>query len=588
MATESSLTGAAAVVGALRGNGVETVFGIPGTHNLELYRQLASSDIRHVAPRHEQGGGYAADAYARVSGRPGVCVTTSGPGLTNIATAAATAYADSVPLLVISPGAPLGQERADVGWLHEVKDQRAAMDALYDRRRPRLLARRRPAAVIHETFARWRVERPRPVHLELPLDVLESPWDGGGSRAAGERGAPALRRRAGRGRRRAARRLHPADRPRRRRARRLRPGRTAGGAARRAPVATSVSGKGVVPESHPLSLGAGVGLGPVQEAIEAADVLLVAGSELADSDLWGVRLHPRGTVIRVDVDLRQLHKNVPADIAVHGDAATVLGALADSLADARGDTPRDTPGGIQAASPGGARDDVLGGRAPGRHGQERAARVRAAAEEAAMSVGAAWRPVQEVLRDCLPEDTIVAGDSATGVLLRDRAVLADGRAAQVRLPDRLRHARLRRARRDRRQAGGPGQDRDRAGRDGGTLFSVQELAVAAELRLSLPVIVMNNHGYAEIREEMLARNIPPVAVGHRRHRLPRTRPRLRRARRAGRRPGGAARGAEAGARRQRAHGDRGDRGRLRKLCYVRDGSTRCLQAGYNFRLNRRV
>ncbi|GAA2793335.1 hypothetical protein GCM10020219_075670 [Nonomuraea dietziae] len=73
-----------------------------------------------------------------------MCVTTSGPGLTNIATAAATAYADSVPLLVISPGAPLGQERADVGWLHEVKDQRAAMGRALRPQRPRLLARAGP------------------------------------------------------------------------------------------------------------------------------------------------------------------------------------------------------------------------------------------------------------------------------------------------------------------------------------------------------------------------------------------------------------------------------------------------------------
>ncbi|MER6948033.1 5-guanidino-2-oxopentanoate decarboxylase [Nonomuraea sp. NPDC000554] len=481
MATESSLTGAAAVVSALRDNGVDTVFGIPGTHNLELYRHLTGSGIRHIAPRHEQGGGYAADAYARVSGRPGVCVTTSGPGLTNIATAAATAYADSVPLLVISPAAPLGQERADIGWLHEVKDQRAAMDALYDRS-VRVSSAAQAVAVIHETFARWRVERPRPVHLELPLDVLESGWDG---RAPGPLTPAALRPPAGV--------LSAA-------AEALRGATTplivlgggavnAGAAAARlaellgAPVVTSVSGKGVVPESHPLSLGASVALTPVREAIDAADVLLVAGSELADSDLWGERLRPHGTVIRVDVDLRQLHKNVPADIPVHGDAETVLTLLADMLAGSTG-------------------TDGLG----------RAARLREAAEEAAMSLGALWRPVQDVLRGCLPADTIVAGDSAqvsymgtvpfwpmdaprrfvypTGYATLGYAVPA-AIGAKLACPSRTVIA----------LAG-----------DGGTLFSVQELAVAAELGLSLPVIVMNNHGYAEIREEMQGRDIAPVAV----------------------------------------------------------------------------
>ena len=81
---------------------MQHVFGIPGVHNLELYRGLASSRIRHVTGRHEQGLGFMADGYARVSGRPGVCFTITGPGLCNIATALGQAYGDSVPLLVIS------------------------------------------------------------------------------------------------------------------------------------------------------------------------------------------------------------------------------------------------------------------------------------------------------------------------------------------------------------------------------------------------------------------------------------------------------------------------------------------------------
>jgi thiamine pyrophosphate-dependent acetolactate synthase large subunit-like protein len=74
--------GGSAVVQILAAHGVDTVFGIPGTHNLELYRHLPTTGIRAITPRHEQGAGYAAEAYARVTGRPGVVVTTSGPGLT--------------------------------------------------------------------------------------------------------------------------------------------------------------------------------------------------------------------------------------------------------------------------------------------------------------------------------------------------------------------------------------------------------------------------------------------------------------------------------------------------------------------------
>ena len=72
--------GGAAVVETLAANGVDTIFGIPGTHNLEIYRHLPTAGIRAITPRHEQGAGYAAEAYARVTGRPGVVVATSGPG----------------------------------------------------------------------------------------------------------------------------------------------------------------------------------------------------------------------------------------------------------------------------------------------------------------------------------------------------------------------------------------------------------------------------------------------------------------------------------------------------------------------------
>ena len=91
-----------ALVRLLHRRGVDTVFGIPGVHTLELYRGLAGNAIRHVLVRHEQGAGFMADGYARISGRPGVCFVITGPGLTNIATAMGQAYSESVPMLVIS------------------------------------------------------------------------------------------------------------------------------------------------------------------------------------------------------------------------------------------------------------------------------------------------------------------------------------------------------------------------------------------------------------------------------------------------------------------------------------------------------
>ena len=104
--------------------GVRVVFGIPGVHTVELYRGLPATQIRHITPRHEQGAGFMADGYARVSGRPGVCFIITGPGMTNIVTAMGQAFADSVPMLVISSVNKTEQLGMGGGRLHELPSQR--------------------------------------------------------------------------------------------------------------------------------------------------------------------------------------------------------------------------------------------------------------------------------------------------------------------------------------------------------------------------------------------------------------------------------------------------------------------------------
>src|SRR4030095_1368437 len=115
------------LVELLAGYGVECIFGIPGVHTVELYRGVAASGIRHVTPRHEQGAGFAADGYARCMGKPGVCFIITGPGMTNIMTAMAQAYADSVPMLVISSVNARHQLGMAQGRLHELPSQRGTV-----------------------------------------------------------------------------------------------------------------------------------------------------------------------------------------------------------------------------------------------------------------------------------------------------------------------------------------------------------------------------------------------------------------------------------------------------------------------------
>jgi acetolactate synthase-1/2/3 large subunit len=316
--------GGAAVVETLAAHGVDTIFGIPGTHNLELYRHFPATRIRAVTPRHEQGAGYAAEAYARVTGRPGVVVATSGPGLTNTMTAAATAYAESQPMLILSSGMPTGTEGQDLGQLHEAKNTSAAMDQLVRWSR-RVNNTDEAAAAVTDAFESFTGGRPRPVHVEIPVDVLEQQWSGQ-PRVAAKVAAPQADPDAVR---RAAEVLAAA----------VQPMIIVGGGAvdaqteltalaeaLGAPVATTVNGKGVVDEAHPLSVGASIRLRAVQKAAADSDALLVVGTELGDSDLWEGQIRGR-TVIRCDIDPAQLDKNCPADHALLGDASRTVAAL---------------------------------------------------------------------------------------------------------------------------------------------------------------------------------------------------------------------------------------------------------------------
>ena len=107
-----------ALVGLLEGYGVDTIFGIPGVHNVEMYRALPRSKIRHVLVRHEQGAGFMADGYARATGKPGVCFTITGPGLTNIMTPLGQAWSDSSSILVISSALDVLDAAQGRGRLH--------------------------------------------------------------------------------------------------------------------------------------------------------------------------------------------------------------------------------------------------------------------------------------------------------------------------------------------------------------------------------------------------------------------------------------------------------------------------------------
>ena len=171
---DTRLTTGEYLVRLLESYGVELIFGIPGVHTVELYRGLPATKIRHVTPRHEQGAGFMADGYARVTGKPGVCFIVTGPGMTNIATAMGQAYADSVPMLVISAVNSRDQLAMGQGRLHELPSQRNLVAGVAAFSHTLLDPAQLPE-VMARAFTVFNSARPRPVHIEIPLDVIAQP-----------------------------------------------------------------------------------------------------------------------------------------------------------------------------------------------------------------------------------------------------------------------------------------------------------------------------------------------------------------------------------------------------------------------------
>ncbi|MFI0264642.1 thiamine pyrophosphate-binding protein [Streptomyces sp. NPDC017056] len=486
-------TGGRLLVDTLAGLGVDTVFGIPGIDNLEIFRHLGRSGIRVVTPRHEQGAGYAAHGYARVTGRPGVVLTTAGPGLLNAAAAAGQAYSDSVPVLFLSAGPPVGQPPGD-GLLHEVKDQSGAMDAICAwslRATDAGLLKELPARAFHEFATR----RPRPVHIEIPADVLaaEVSWAGPPeTHMSAERTAARSARTAEPGGIAHAARLIAGAR---------RPVIVAGGGARAAsaavtrlsqetgaPVVTTANGKGVIDEGHPHALGAALHLRSARDFLRGADVVLAVGTELADTDTWSGPLDLPGDVVRVDIDPGQRDRNAAAARALTGDADAVLRQLLAAL----GTMPDRTP--VSEAY------------------RRELARIRDRIDAEHVGQGARWTALVDALRAAMPPEAVLTSDSS---MVSHYGALKGFRVPR---PDTFLHptgfATLGFALPAAIGAlvGRPGLPVVALTGDGGLQFSVNELATAVLLGRPLPVVIVDNGGYGSVRTEQSRLGVPPLGA----------------------------------------------------------------------------
>lgn len=472
-----------ALIGLLEAHGVDTVFGIPGVHTVELYRGLARSGIRHVTPRHEQGAGFMADGYARAGGKPGVAFVITGPGLTNTITAMAQARADSVPMLVVSGVNAVPTLGKGLGFLHELPDQRGMMEkvALLSQRivEPGEL----PAALSH-AFALFSSARPGPVHIEIPIDVMSKPADGLKPLRAALGPPPPDPVAVAEAARMAAGARHPLI--------------LAGGGARRAeaalrrlaerlgaPVVQTANARGLM-HGHALTVPASPSLPAVRELMAGSDLVIAAGTEFGptDYDMYddgGFVVPP--ALVRIDIDAAQLARR-PASVSIEADCTAALQALLARL-----------PANIVPAPEG-------------------AARAKTARQAAVAGLDAAMRGqigVVETIRDALP-GAIVVGDSTQPVYAanlyydHDRPGgwfnAATGFGALGYGPPAAIGAAL----------AVPDVPVVCLSGDGGFQFTLPEIGAALDAGAPVIFVVWNNRGYREIETSMRAVGVEPVGV----------------------------------------------------------------------------
>lgn len=471
------------LIDILEANGVDIVFGIPGVHTVELYRGLAASAIRHVTPRHEQGAAFMADGYARVSGKPGVCLLITGPGLTNAVTAMAQARQDSVPMLVIS-----GVNRRDSlghgrGRLHELPDQRAMM-ASFCLMTHTLLEPSDLSDVMTRAFTLMRSGRPGPVHVEIPTDVMSAQIE-----VPVLRSAPVLRPCADRASVEDAARLCRVAKN---------PVILIGGGAVRdrltvltlaeklnAPVIATANARGLLP-GHPLTVPASASLQSIRAGIAASDLVIALGTEFGptDYDVYGDGLFPAlRNVIRVDVDAAQLARFPNVTLPILSSVRTFLGDLLACL------------DGYRCMADGAARAENL--------------RTAARAElSAKMRHEVA---ILEKIRDSLP-GVIVVGDSTQAVyagnLYYDAGRpcgwfnAATGFGALGYGPPAAIGAAL----------AEPETPVVCVTGDGGLQFTLAEIGSARDVGARVIYVVWNNEGYREIETYMIENGITPEGV----------------------------------------------------------------------------
>lgn len=463
----------------LKDRGVDVIFGIPGVHNQEMYRGIEEAGLTHVLARHEQGAGFMADGYARATGKPGVAYVITGPGVCNIMTPMGQAYSDSVPMLVIS--SCLDETAAKRGQLHQMKDQRAAAETVCDWSHEARTAEA-AYALIDRAFGELETQRPRSKHICVPIGCLEAQAAQGWKK---QRSVPAGP-------------CHPADDVLTAFADSLagakKPIFVVGGGAtaaskqlrailRQAGAASfsTYAGRGIIADD-PLHFGAFLARPESAQVFATADLVVSVGTDLAEVDLWRDTLGSNCRHIKINIDAEILAAGNADDMSINCDASSFCDAVAEYIKPAQTEWTADE--------------------------------VTAARARFRTSVDAEYPGIPTIaaaLRDCLPEDTMIYSDmtqfayAATEVWDMDHPghwhhPYGFGTLGYA-LPAAIGGAVVRVGKATLAIAG-----------DYGFHYTMQELGVAVELGLPLPILLWDNGKLGAIEASMIGAQIAPNAV----------------------------------------------------------------------------
>ena len=330
------LTGGEVMVKCLEAEGVEILFGYPGAAICPFYDALYDSPIRHVLVRSEQNAAHMASGYARASGKPGVCVATSGPGATNLITGIATAYMDSIPIIAITGQVNLEQLGRDV---FQEADITGACESFTKHSYLVKDAAELPR-IFKEAFHIASTGRPGPVLIDVPEDVQEALLES--FHYPEKADIPGYKPKTS---------GHPVQVKRALQAIRQakRPVICCGGGVVLAgareemtafaqksgiPIVSTMMGIGVMPMDSPVYLGmiGKFGRGYANRAIGEADLIILCGARVGDRAIaLPNQIAEQAQIIHIDIDPAEIGKNMRVDIPIVGDVRQVLAALADKV-----------------------------------------------------------------------------------------------------------------------------------------------------------------------------------------------------------------------------------------------------------------